>query len=204
MINIRNNKGIALITSLMFTLISLTIVMALFYVITQSVQVSAQNKRYRTSLDASYGGSEIMVKDILPVIMQNYSSTSLVSNTVTAFSGVGLQFLVDQSCFQKKLTNETANWPSGCSSAADPKKSPDLSIVLQSSTGNPFIVYSKIVDTIPGNSDTSGLQLEGGGVAETSSLLTPISIPYIYRMEVQAERQTGSTAQANIQILYAY
>ena len=200
----RNNEGIALVTSLMLTLISLTIVMALFYVITQGIQVSAQTKKYRTSLDASYGGAEIMVKDILPVIMQNYSSASLVSNTVSTFSSVGLQFLADQSCFQKKLTNPTASWPAGCSSTAEPKKSPDIAITLQSATGNPFIVYSKIVDTIPGNSDTSGLQLEGSGVAESSSVLTPQSFPYIYRMEIQGERQSNSTTQANIEVLYAY
>lgn len=201
---IHQNTGIALVTSLMLTLISLTIVMALFYVVTQGIQASAQTKRYRTALDASYGGSEIVMKDILPVIMQNYSSPGMVTAVTGAFSTVGMQFVVGQSCFQKKLTNATTNWPSGCSKNSDPKSSPDFSIVLQSSTGSPFTVYSKIVDTVPGNSDTSGLQLEGAGVAESSSLLTPQSFPYIYRVEIQGERQNNASAQANIEVLYAY
>jgi hypothetical protein len=46
--------------------------------------------------------------------------------------------------------------------------------------------------------------LEGSGVAESSSLLTPQHFPYIYRMEVQGERQDNSTAKANIEVLYAY
>lgn len=79
-----------------------------------------------------------------------------------------------------------------------------MSFTLQASSGNPFIVYSKIVDTVSGNSDTGGLQLEGGGVAESSSLLTPQHFPFIYRMEIQGERQNNSTTQANIEVLYAY
>jgi hypothetical protein len=65
-------------------------------------------------------------------------------------------------------------------------------------------VYTKIVDTVPGNSDLSGLQLEGAGVAETSPLVKPLQIPYIYRIEIQGERKNNPTAQANLEVLYAY
>lgn len=201
----KNNHGIALVTSLMLTLISMTMVMALLYVITQGISLSGQHKKYRTALDASYGGTEILVKDVMPMIMQNYSSAGMVGVVQTAFGGVGLVMdPANQSCFQKKLTTPTANWPAGCSSASNPKSSPDITMTLPSNSGNPFRVFSKIVDTTPGNSDTSGLQLEGAGVAESSSLLTPQSIPYIYRMEIQGERQTSTSAQANIEVLYAY
>jgi hypothetical protein len=201
---LKNNQGIALVTSLMLTLISLTIIMAVLYVVTKSINQSGQLKKYRTSLDASYGGSEIFVKDILPVVLENYSSPSLVSKVTTAFGGVGLQVLANQNCLQSKLTKTTANWPANCSSSTEPKKSPDISFTLQATTGNPFIVYSKIVSTVVGNSDTGGLQLEGSGVSESSSVLTPQHFPYIYRMEVQGERQNNSTAKANIEVLYAY
>jgi hypothetical protein len=201
---LKNNRGIALVTSLMLTLVSLMIVMAVLYVVTQSINQSGQLKKYRTSLDASYGGSEIFVKDILPVVLQNYSSPTLVNVVQTTFGGVGLQVLADQNCLQSKLTRVTSGWPANCSSTPEPKKSPDMTFTLQAASGNPFIVYSKIVSTVVGNSDTGGLQLEGSGVAESSSLLTPQHFPYIYRMEVQGERQDNSTAKANIEVLYAY
>jgi hypothetical protein len=204
MIFIRRKEGIALVTSLMMTLISLTIVMALMYMVTQSITRSSQNKKYHTSLDASYGGSEIVLKDILPVVLQNYSSTSLVSTLQSDFSTIGLQVVADQKCLQSKLVKSTADWPNGCSNVSNPKMSPDMSFTLQSASGNPFIVYSKIVATTQGNSDTSGLQLEGSGVAESSSLLTPKQFPYIYRVEIQGERQNNPTTQANIEVLYAY
>jgi hypothetical protein len=201
---IRNNQGIALVTSLMLTLISLTIVMALLYIVAQGIRTSGQNRRYRTAVEASYGGAEIMVKDIIPVMMQNYSSGTFSADVQTSFSGVGLQVLSGSKCMQSKLVRSTADWPSSCSSVPNPKVSPDMRMTLQATSGSPFIVTSKIVDTVAGNSDTSGLQLEGSGVAESSSLLTPKSIPYIYRVEIQGERQSNSTSQANVEVVYAY
>ncbi|KAB0664838.1 hypothetical protein F6V25_12315 [Oryzomonas japonica] len=203
---IKNKNGFALITSLMLTLISLTIVMALLYMMTQSVQVSGMNKHYKTALEATYGGAEIYAKDILPFIMRNYSSATMTADLQTAFSnGVTVtKVLSAQSCLQSKLTKSTANWPAGCSNTPNPKQSPDMSFAMSAVSGSPFVVYSKIVDTVKGNSDTSGLQLEGSGVAESSTVLTPQSFPYIYRMELQGERQNNPTAQANIEVLYAY
>lgn len=205
---IKNNQGIALVTALMMTLISLTMVMALLYVITQGIQTSGQHKKYRTALDASYGGSEILVKDILPIVLQNYSSPGMAGTVQSAFggtAGLDIQFIASQNCFQKKLTSPTASWPTGCSNTPVLNStSADMSMILQSNTGNPFRVFSKIVDTIPGNTDTSGFQLEGSGVAESSSLLTPQSFPYIYRVEVQGERSSGASAKANIEVLYAW
>jgi hypothetical protein len=189
----------------MLTLISLTIVMALLYMVTQGIKASGQNKTYRTAVEASYGGSEIMVKDIMPIMMQNYSSATFQVSVQGAFpSGLGVQVISDPKCIQSKLVKSTADWPSGCSNTSNPKQSPDMQMTLQATSGSPFIVTSKIVDTVSGNSDTSGLQLEGSGVAESSTLLTPKSIPYVYRMEVQGERQNNSTSQANLEVLYAY
>lgn len=199
-----DNKGIALVTSLMITLISLTIVMALLYLITRGTQMSAQQKRYKTSLEASYGGVEILTKDVFPLVLRNYSSTSMNSEITSTFNQINMQVLATQNCLQSKLTKPTANWPTGCSNLSEPKKSPDMTFSLSASTGNPFIVYSKIVDTTSGNSDLSGLQLEGAGVSEGSSVLTPQHFPYVYRLEVQGEREANATAQANIEVLYAY
>ncbi len=75
---------------------------------------------------------------------------------------------------------------------------------LLSATDNPYTIYSKIVETYVGNSDVSGLQLEGAGVAEATPGITPPHLPYLYRLEIQGERSQASSAQANIEVLYAY
>jgi hypothetical protein len=196
---ITNEDGVALVTSLMLTLISLTIVMALLLMVTQSIKVSGLNKRYKTALEASYGGVEIFAKDMLPYILRNPG----IPNWTTDFSGAAV--LSGINCLQTKLTTSSAGGGWGaCSSTSNPKQSPDISFVMQAVSGNPFIVYAKIVDTVKGNSDVSGLQLEGAGVAESTTVLTPQSFPYIYRLELQGERQNNPTAQANIEVLYAY
>lgn len=203
---LRSQDGIALVTSLMLTLISMTIIMALMYMLTQGTKVSGQFKRYKSALDASYGGTEIYSKDIFPFIMRNYSSNSLIADLQgsTGFAGVGLVVNATQNCLQAKLTKNTRNWPTGCDNSPFPAKNPDMSISLQAASGNPYTVFSKIVDTTTGNSDISGLQLEGKGVSESSTVLTPQHFPYIYRIEVQGQQTNNATAQSNIEVLYAY
>lgn len=199
-----NNKGIALVTSLMLTLISMTIVMALMFMLTSTTKSSGLIKKYKTALEASYGGTEIVTKDIFPLILKNYSSTTLLTDLTSAYPNVNLQVLTTQSCLQAKLVKSTKNWPADCSSSSNPKSNPDMQFTLSAKTGDPFVVYSKIVDTTEGNSDISGIQLEGAGVAEGNSVLTPQHFPYVYRLEVQGERENNSSAQANIEVLYAY
>jgi hypothetical protein len=197
-----NQQGIALITALMLTLISLSIVMALFYLIGRGVEISASQKRYRTALEAAYGGNEVVLKDVIPLIFQGYSS----ANIHDQFAALGMQFPSGTTCLQRKLTLPTSEWTTFCSQTLNAKSSPDMIFTLQATTATaaPFTVFTKIVDTVNGNSDTSGLQLEGAGVAEASSVITPQHYPFIYRLEVQAERSVQATEQANLSILYAY
>jgi hypothetical protein len=201
---LKDDKGIALVTSLLLTLITLTMVMALLYMVTQSTKVSGANKRYKTALEASYGGSELYTKDILPYLLQNFGSTTLASSAAVAFSPVGLQIVASQVCLQSKLTLPSGKWPVGCSNSSSPKQSPDLTFNLLSTTANSYTIYSKIVETMLGNTDASGLQLEGAGVAEATAGITPQHFPYLYRLEIQGEQTTASSAQANIEVLYAY
>lgn len=200
---LKNNDGIALVTSLMLTLISLTMIMALLYIVTQSTRASGTNKRYKTALEASYGGSELFTKDVLPFLLQNYGSATLSATAAATFSAVTLN-IPDQTCLQSKLTLPSGKWPAGCSNSPSPKQSPDVTFNLLSATGNPYTIYSKIVETMLGNTDVSGLQLEGAGVAEGTSGITPQHFPYLYRLEIQGEKSIASSVQANIEVLYAY
>jgi len=203
---LKNNDGIALVTSLMLTLISLTMIMALLYIVTQSTRVSGANKRYKTSLEASYGGSELFTKDVLPFLLQNINDPNLavIAADIDHFQPVELQIIATQACLQSKLTLPSGKWPAGCSNSPSPKQSPDVTFNLLSATDNPYTIYSKIVETMLGNTDVSGLQLEGAGVAEGASGITPQHFPYLYRLEIQGEQSIASSAQANIEVLYAY
>lgn len=210
----------ALVTALMLTLISMTIVMYLLLMVTSGIKQSGANKRYRTALEASYGGTEIMTKEVLPYIFLT-TITNGGTNPGTAASGLfasALNFTAEtDACLLQKLTSST-NWTACKSSSqlSDAKNAPDFTMKLNaaSSTLNPspdpFTVYAKIVNTECGdkrtyaaggkctNSDLSGIFLDAGIPTDMERK------PAIYKIEIQAERSTNAQEKSKMAILYAY
>ncbi|MGA2150640.1 MAG: hypothetical protein ABSG48_00555 [Geobacteraceae bacterium] len=206
---LRNENGIALVTSLMLTLISLAIILALLYMITAGTKLSGMQKRYATALDASYGGAEIVAKDIIPFVFKDIASPNLIGDLTSTYNVSGnslnLNLSITQACFQAKLTKDISQWPAGCDAMALPVSGPDLTMQLPSNNGqSPYTIYSKIVSTRVGNSDTSGLNLTGAGVAEANNIVYPQSQPFLYKIEIQGQKQGDASVSANLEVLYAY
>lgn len=214
-----NQNGMALVTSLMLTLISLTIVMFLMYMVTSGVTLSGANKRYKTSLEASYGAVDVVAKDVMPQLLLNMASPS----TAISSGGYGAAFnfrastnVTANACLQEKLTKSTSAWSAACSSSYEPKLLPDMTLTLSSTASDSFAVYTKIVDTFcsdnrpypAGNctgSDLSGLYLDGGaGVAGGTSDVSVQQKPAVYRIEITAERSNNPKEKSNLSILYAF
>lgn len=216
--HIKNEKGVVLITSLMLTMVSLAIVLALLYFLTQSIKVTSATKRYKNTLEATYGGAEMVAFDVVDKAFKNFST----------FSKVGLYpnmnfTLQTPNCFKQKLEGVSSSW-SACSnlekdnSLASIKSSPDMTFYLRgTSTYQDYKVYAKIVDTAPGNTDTSGLVssnaedsgtlISGGGSSYSKTGAGGVNIqhiPYTYRLEVQGEKLQNTTEQANVSVFYAH
>jgi len=217
--NLRNERGIALVTALMLTLVSLVLVMALMYFIETGTRVSASAKRYQNVQQAAYGGASLTVNELIPrlenAIFGNYSSgaDSGIQKLQTDFASTNLT-LPSLACLKQKLNSTSATWSGACSKTLDPKSSPDMTFLLRSTltaTLQPtqdYIVYTKIVDTpIVGNTDPSNLsnlrkpenineslQNEGNGV----------TIPSTYRIEIRAERQQNPQERSNLSVVYSY
>ncbi len=213
---LNNEKGIALVTSLMLTLLTLTISMVMLYMVVQNTRLSGAQKRYKNSLDAAVGGADIITKDALPYLLgfamnpivgTDYFKTNLISS-MPGLQDTNTIIGVTDSCLQAKLT--TKNWAAACgatSSSVDPKTSPDITFTLQSQVPgfvapSGFKVYTKIVSTTPGSTDMSGRNLEGQ--ATTGSPPADVGAPYLYRIEVSSEKVTNPSERANLSILYAY
>ena len=203
--------------------------MLAIYFVTRGTVLSGFEKRYATTRDASEGGIEIITKDIIP---QTINGTLSLSSLLKANNSYGNMVSIPQSnpptpqsikdaCFTAKLTQATLNWPAGCDSNTylrDPNNPStivaDMTFTLNAAnSADPnasYNVYTKIVDTVLGNTDTSGLDLEGAGVVDASSgIIVPQHFPYVYRIEVQGELQSGSTAgipeqRSNLSAIYAY
>lgn len=202
--------------ALILALIALAIVSALIFMVTQGSSISGIMKRYETANEAAKGGVEIFTKDLvtetlrenLPTRMNDFNGANPYLKMVTSAS----------DCLYKKLTNPTVDW-GGCSTAFDPKTVPDISFTLSgpdpTDHSKDFNVFVKVVDTVGGNTDLSGLDLEGFGVVEGGGLITPGLEPYMYRIEIQAEQNPSKTTgqvtagkaaseRANLSVLYAY
>ncbi|TWJ32783.1 pilus assembly protein PilX [Geobacter argillaceus] len=205
--HLRNQNGIALLTALMFTMLILGIIMTLLYYVLIGTKMSAAQKVYRNSLEASYGGVEVVTKTILPLLMANYSSNRIVlANNLGAADKLGL---VLGPNLREKLTKPTAAWVDPAGKSVDPKVSPDAVFTLQGANqGGNFKVYSKIVDTVPGVGliDSSGIDYldPGIGVAGTNSSTQTPRTPSLFTIEVQGEKAVNPNVKAGLSVLYAY
>ena len=205
--NMRNEDGIALVTALMFTLISLGMVMALMQMLLLSTKMSGSQKNYRSSLEASYGGTELITREFIPRLFTNYSTG--IGPLLTAFGGtdVGkINLVVNSASLETKLSSPTSSWGS-LSKTIDPTDVPDLQFNLRGTDSSTnFKVYAKIVDTVPGNSDTTGVDFldSGAGVAGAGAGISPKHNPALFSIEVQGERSTNAKEKARLSVLYAY
>ena len=210
-----NNKGIALVTSLMFTLISLGIVMALLTIVSQGIRVSGANKAYKTATEAGYGAVDVITRDIFPAAMRGAFDSAYQIGLVDK---INMLLPSSETCINDKLSLSTSLWTNciGTPTTPVPNQSPDFTFNLKA-TNDPagFNVYAKITDTRCGgtsvgqpcsNSDSSGIDYldAGGGVSSSVGTVTPQHRPAYYRLEVQSERAVNPKEKAELSVLYAY
>ncbi len=211
-----SQKGIALAMVLVLSAIILVIIAGLVYMITSATQISGIQKRYRTALEAGKGGAEITCQ-----VIGLRGDTSSTDSLRDSLSSVNFSLKTPNSCttlptsyctsigsytgLAAKLNLPTSCW-SGCdnSQTIDPNDTStyDLSYQLRGTT-LPYNVYSKIVDTVLGNSGADAGLLKTGVVSPNAGEVTVMSIPYIYTIEVDAE-STGNPERAKLSILYQY
>lgn len=216
---LRDEDGIALVTAMLFTLICLAMIMTLMYYVTTATKMSAAQKKYRNSLEASYGGTELITKSIIPRLFSNYSTgkPSLLADFNSA-DPMNISLKINDSSLgmstsqvlQDKLFKATNDWGAGISRRnVNPKIMPDFIFTLKgTSSATDFRVYGKIVDTIAGVGliDASGIDYldPGIGVAGTSSSTQSPRTPNVYSIEVQGEAAVTPKEKAGLSVLYAY
>ena len=198
-----NNRGVALLTALMMTVIMLSIILGVMYLIDQSIKGSAARKTYSNVVEASYGGADLVAREVIPKLFDNVSTSKVA--LVTSLSLIQAQF-ASSDCLRNKLENPPSSWGTSelCEANINPRVNPDVSFELKGLDDQNFTVYSKIVDTEPGVPYSSDNQLVGGGVAESSAGSTLKLDHYVYRIEVSAERKARPAEKSNISVLYEY
>lgn len=136
LLSLNNERGIALLTTLMLMVLGLGIVTILLYTTTHSTRIAALEQDYTKALDAAKGGADLLITLIRYPLLQ------------PPFGAVK----PNPACWTNKINYITydddvlSNWPS-CTSAADavnpdPTVEPDLTVTLAD-----YQVYAKIIYT---------------------------------------------------------
>jgi hypothetical protein len=149
---IRNEKGIALLTTLMLTVLGFGVVATLLYMVTYATKATSVEQKYATALDAAKGGADFLIN-----MMQNelYGPPGLGGVVVSSSNS---------ACMEQKLTqatsesNPVASWPPCCTGnstqcnsdivSSDPRILPDLTLSVGGCQ-----VFTKIINTKITNDD---------------------------------------------------
>lgn len=181
-------SGIALVVVMVLAAVALAISGGLMYMLARSGYMSGMQKQYKTALEAGVGGADVAFQVI-------------ASGGTLSASTIGLAYN-NPANLSTKLQNRTADWGSlDKTMTIDYQNSATYDMTFD--LGN-YRVYSKIVDTVPGNSATDlGLQNKGVASAGTGELIV-MSSPYLYTIEVLAQRTSNPSERAKLSVLYEY
>ena len=204
----RDKSGVALVLVLMIVVISAGLLSAIMYYALSGTEISGLQRKYETSKEASLGAIDVFTKELIPRSLTDGSLTTVAASLT---QGVGIVNSVVptsgmDSCFQTKLTSNTKDWGS-CSKDTNPINTPDITFNLLSASGSnrPYVVQVKIIDTVSGNSNLSGISLTGGGVVESGlGEISSRHFPYLYTIASESKPQNSTTERANFEVLYAY
>jgi hypothetical protein len=209
---IKNERGIAFAMVLVLSVISLAIISTLIYFVIQGTKFSGFAKRYATAREAGLGGTEVadMLIGDRGENLTGLTMTSTTSGGSFLFCDCGDPTVIGDNtpltCLCRKLCDPTSSWEALCtnSTTLNPAQNYDILFTLDGLETD-YDVYGKIVDTTPGNSNTSGLALGGTSVSSSSSsIISAPPLPFLYRVEVVAEDSTNQIERARLSGLYAY
>ncbi len=196
---VESERGIALAMVLIVSAIALAIMAGLVYMLISGTQISGMQKRYRTAQEAGLGGADITYQLIAARGNPNIGLTGFALPALNV-SGV--------NCLTEKLNTATNNpdgtlrWNVLCSNTTniDPSVASSYDMTFQLGA---YTVFSKIVDTIEGNSGGDEGLLKGG-VVSSSGEITVVSRPYLYTIEVNTENMNNRAERSKYSILYQY
>lgn len=234
-----NEKGIALALVLVLSLIALGIMTGLIYMLTSGTQVSGVQKRYKTTLEAARGGNDVAFKIVdltndatfsakITALINTFNSASITTPNSCTVANTTYTLLDGKKCSDHindctamsypglcvKLTVPASCW-SNCDSSftVNPGSATTFDMKFDIGTDPVYTVYTKIVDRTDGNSGPSTSSLISSGVVSDQGGIPVVSYPYLYTIEVDAEKKRtdaeiaanpSASERAKLSVLYQY
>ncbi len=187
---VRNESGLALVIVMVLAAAAIIIMAGLLYMVTSGTEFSGTAARYTNALQAAVGG----VDGARQYIEQQGTAPNLPNILVST----GSKCMVNGQ--NMKLTTLTQNWPAGCDKSFIINTTDQNTYDFTATLGN-YQVYSKIVDTIPGNTAAAS-GLVKTGVVETSPGKVR-QIPYIYTLYTLSVSAAGAE-RSQVSAVYQY
>ena len=205
----RDERGIALVMVLVLSGIGLALMTTLIYLIITGTQVSGLQKRYKTALEASMGGKDI----VLQVLSMKDRDMSEITTYLASLTGMAASHTDPAGCigggfagFQTKLRVSRSSW-AGCDNtiAIDPSVSSTYDIKFELGVDPRYTVYAKIVDTIAGSEVSEDTKLRDDKVVDSQGEKIQVAgVPNLYTVEVLTENSSNPQEKAKLQVLYQY
>ncbi|GAB4390741.1 MAG: type IV pilus minor pilin PilX [Thermodesulfovibrionales bacterium] len=188
---LRNEKGVALLIVMAISVIALAVMSALIYMTTSGTQMSGMQKRYKTALEASKGGAGIVFDYV------GRRGSPAFSNSI------GFVITASGTCVNDKLNKATAAWDPSCDKTSSITITNSATYDMRFDLG-PYTTYSKITDTVEGNS--GGIEgLVKTGVVHSNPGEIPVkSVPYLYTVEMDTRNSSNEAERARVSVLYQY
>ena len=195
---LRNEKGITLIIVLILSLVALATISSLIFMITTGTQLSGLQKRYKTSLEAGMGGADVTYQVI--------SSRGDPSIPGLSDFGIPAEDVSGINCLSDKLNNPTSAWNAACDNTLtiDPSNPNTYDVTLELGVNPVWDIYTKIADTVEGNSGADLGLVKTGVVSAGTGEVPVVSMPYLYTIEAYSENQNDPSERAQLSILYQY
>jgi hypothetical protein len=193
----KNESGIALVMVLILSAVALAIIAGLIYMVTSGTQISGLEKRYKTAIEASIGGADIQY-EVIALRMDSPTLLASEFNFLTNFN-----VAITQACLNDKLLRSTANWGGSCTS--DMTVGPtSYDMRFDLGAGPTFTVYTKIVDTVEGNSGGDEGLIGKGVISAGTGEITVVHRPYLYTIEIDSENAANPSERGKMSVLYQY
>ncbi len=183
-----NERGVALAAVMVLAMVALALTATLMYMLARGGFLSGMQKQYRTALEAGVGSTGVTFR-----VIAAGGSTGSIALTNPA---VGDNLVT-------KLQRPTVEWGPGVDNSMTINPSVAATYDLAHDLGA-YRVYSKIVDTVPDNTGVDEGLVKSGVVSSTTGELVVVSAPYLYTIEVLAERRSNPSERAKLSVLYQY
>ncbi|HWS15527.1 MAG TPA: hypothetical protein VN450_04960 [Candidatus Methylomirabilis sp.] len=185
---LRNEKGFALAFVLILAAIALVMTLGMLFMVGRGSYVSGQQQRYRTAVETARGGVEATLQ-----MISSRGNLSTIPYT---------NLFLDNTGVTTKLGTPTGGW-GGLNNAITIDPTVTATYDMRIDLGA-YRVYSKIVDTVQGNSGPNEGLVKSAVVNAGSGEVTVVSIPYLYTIEVLSQSQTNATERSRFSVLYQY